>query len=471
MLSTMTTSTYRRLALCVQRAKYFHRVMEVKVRPLFNFDTYGHNSFIQRWQEATPQINGIRFYSMPIKLASAREKQVVSADVENNGRQLVITWKDGVKSRYHSLWLRVSCQCSKCLQAASNMKLIRVEELDRQTVLEKASVSDDGLAMSLTWRPGSHMGTIGLDYLRVNRYDPDALATRHHLTTPLFLEEGDPIPEVNYEEVNASEKGMYKWLRYIDDYGICMMRNVPTEKLAILQVVEKIAPAQKTIYGTVFDVVQESIPSNFAYSTVELPLHMDLTYYDTTPGLQFLHCLRFDDTVKGGDSTFVDLFRVAEDFRKQYPTEFEVLTRVPVIFARIHSAREHPVYMITERKHIEVNGIGEIVRINWHPGTQSSMAVPEKDLDGFFDAYLIFAKMIQTSPSYRTLRLKPGDMIGFNNRRMGHGRTAYEETAAGNRHLQGCYINIDEFKSMVQVLSLTVGDGSLARRVFNGSSF
>ncbi|KAL3872579.1 hypothetical protein ACJMK2_035794 [Sinanodonta woodiana] len=467
----MSASTYRHLALSVRRAKYFHRVMGVYVRPLFKLDTYGHTSIIQRWQEATTQVNGARFYSMPIQHASTHEKQVASANVEKDGRQLVVTWRDGIKSRYHSLWLRVSCQCPKCLQAASNMKLIRMEELDCQTVLEKASVSNDGLAMSLMWKPGGHKGTIGLDYLRVNRYDPDALAVRHDLTTPLFLQEGDPIPEVNYEEVNVSEKGIYKWLRYINDFGICLMRNVPTEKLTIQKVVEKIAPLQRTIYGTVFDVVQESTPSNFAYSTVELPVHMDLTYYDTTPGLQFLHCLRFDDTVTGGDSTFVDLFCVAEDFRKQNPTEFEVLVRVPVIFARIHSAREHPVHMITERKIIEVNGIGEIVRINWHPGTQSSMAVPEEDLDGFFNAYLTFAKMIPVSSSFRKIRLRPGDMVGFNNRRMGHGRTAYEETAAGHRHLQGCYINIDEFKSRVQVLSLTVGDGSLAKRVFNGSSF
>ncbi|KAL3872581.1 hypothetical protein ACJMK2_035796, partial [Sinanodonta woodiana] len=221
----------------------------------------------------------------------------------------------------------------------------------------------------------------------------------------------------------------------------------------------------------VFDVVQEPTPSNVAFTTVRLPFHMDLVYYEGAPGLQFLHCLRFDDAVKGGDTTFVDLLRVSGEFRKRYPAEFKVLTRVPVIFARIHSAREHPVHIVNERKHIEVNEAGEVVRVNWNPGTQSPMAVPEEDLDVYYDAYLKFANMINTSPSYRKVRLRPGDLIGFNNRRMAHGRTAYEETAAGHRHLQGCYINIDEFKSRLQVLSLTVGDGSLAKRVFNGSSF
>ena len=48
---------------------------------------------------------------------------------------------------------------------------------------------------------------------------------------------------------------------------------------------------------------------NLAYTTEELLPHMDLTYYESPPGIQFLHALRFDDGVKGGDSTFVDSFQ------------------------------------------------------------------------------------------------------------------------------------------------------------------
>ncbi|KAK3598941.1 hypothetical protein CHS0354_036257, partial [Potamilus streckersoni] len=91
--------------------------------------------------------------------------------------------------RFHSLWLRFSCQCPKCFEASSNMKLIHIEEIDFHTVLEKASVSDDGLSISLMWSSGGHMGTIDLASLRANRYEPDALKTRHHLTTTLFLRE------------------------------------------------------------------------------------------------------------------------------------------------------------------------------------------------------------------------------------------------------------------------------------------
>ena len=34
-------------------------------------------------------------------------------------------------------------------------------------------------------------------------------------------------------------------------------------------------------------------PINIAYSNVKLDFHMDLVYYESPPGLQLLHCIRY----------------------------------------------------------------------------------------------------------------------------------------------------------------------------------
>jgi gamma-butyrobetaine dioxygenase len=39
-------------------------------------------------------------------------------------------------------------------------------------------------------------------------------------------------------------------------------------------------------------------PINVAYSTLGLVMHQDLVYYESPPGLQLLHCMRFDDEIK-----------------------------------------------------------------------------------------------------------------------------------------------------------------------------
>ncbi len=39
--------------------------------------------------------------------------------------------------------------------------------------------------------------------------------------------------------------------------------------------------------------------------------------------------------------------------------------------------------------------------------------------------------------------LAPGDLVAFNNRRILHGRTAFDQSRI-SRHLEGCYVDIDE---------------------------
>ena len=41
----------------------------------------------------------------------------------------------------------------------------------------------------------------------------------------------------------------------------------------------------------------------------------------------------------------------------------------------------------------------------------------------------------------------------FNNRRMMHGRKGFEQSN-GERHFQGCYVNIDEYKSVLRSAQL-----------------
>jgi hypothetical protein len=53
------------------------------------------------------------------------------------------------------------------------------------------------------------------------------------------------------------------------------------------------------------------------------------------------------------------------------------------------------------------------------------------------------------------LLLATGQVLTFNNRRMLHGREAFAH--GGARHLQGVYVNIDEFKSKHRVLAASFG--------------
>jgi hypothetical protein len=119
-------------------------------------------------------------------------------------------------------------------------------------------------------------------------------------------------------------------------HGWCLVRHTPITREAVIDLANRIAAVQPTIYGHSFDVKvrmpafrlpvnsrflhpstfmmfqDTKDPINIAYSNASLDLHMDLAYYESPPGLQLLHCLRFDDDVQGGLSQLLDGFRVAE---------------------------------------------------------------------------------------------------------------------------------------------------------------
>jgi gamma-butyrobetaine dioxygenase len=55
-----------------------------------------------------------------------------------------------------------------------------------------------------------------------------------------------------------------------------------------------------------------------------------------------------------------------------------------------------------------------------------------------------------------TYLMKPGDLHIFDNHRVLHGRTAFE-TAGGDRHLQQCSINRDEFHNTLRTMAARLG--------------
>ena len=71
---------------------------------------------------------------------------------------------------------------------------------------------------------------------------------------------------------------------------------------------ERVGPIQETVYGRTWRV--ESVPQaeNIAYTNHELELHTDILYYEASPGIQLLHCIR--QATQGGENTFADAFQV-----------------------------------------------------------------------------------------------------------------------------------------------------------------
>lgn len=389
----------------------------------------------------------------------------------SSGDGLEIQWKDGHKSIFHNSWLRFSCQCGNCKQGHSGQRIFKISSLPDPIKISYFSVSENSESpqsskLSLEFE-GDHQGEISLKWLRENCYSQSArrLQSTKRLTKP---HTGNSIlPEVEYNDIINSREGLWKMLSQLSDSGMSLVKNVPVDNEEnVLHVARRIGPVQETIYGVLFDVLSTPDPINIAYSNVELGFHMDLMYYESPPGLQFLHCWKFDPQVEGGESTFLDSFHVAEELRTRHPEDFESLVRIPATFQKIHFGRDYPVKLVYKRPHIVLNSEKEIVAVIWSPAFEGPLLVPEEDVEPYFKAYRTFTKMLNDSPIQKSLKMAPGDLVCFNNRRILHGRKSFNLNG-GVRHLKGCYVNIDEFRNTFQVMSELISSGEPCKRVGN----
>ena len=64
----------------------------------------------------------------------------------------------------------------------------------------------------------------------------------------------------------------------------------------------------------------------------------------------------------------------------------------------------------------------------------------------------LLAARIKDPANVLAFKLRPGDMMVFNNRRVLHGRQAFDPNT-GPRRLQGCYVDLDEWHSRIRVLT------------------
>lgn len=94
--------------------------------------------------------------------------------------------------------------------------------------------------------------------------------------------------------------------------------------------------------------------------------------------------------------------------------------------------------MIAQKPIVRVNQHGCIVDVVWAPPFEGPVATDSpEDMERFYRAYTRFAGMLEESTDLLdTVRLQPGDVLTFNNRRMLHGRTPFRLKPGTRRHLK-----------------------------------
>lgn len=144
---------------------------------------------------------------------------------------------------------------------------------------------------------------------------------------------------------------------------------------------------------------------------------------------------------------FADGFRVAEDLRAQSPESFKLLAEQPVEF-RFHDAGCD---IRATAPMLAVDSQGSLTRIRFNNWLRSSLKVPEELVVPMYQAIAALWTLLRDPRYHLNLKLNPGELIAYDNNRILHGRKSFDPHS-GERHLQGCYMNMEDLDSALRVL-------------------
>ena len=362
--------------------------------------------------------------------------------VDDRGLRLVRA--NGSQVLLPLLALRDRCECSKC-QHPGGQRLLDPSTLPLELHAEVVHADDNQL--EIAWRPEGHRSTYSVAALA--RADapvaPAQVWTADHADQLVTADHGNLVGDDA-----ASQRELLRWLRGVAAMGCGVMTGVPTQDGEVARVAELFGYVRHTNYGRWFDVRTQVDPTNLANTSLGLPPHTDNPYRDPVPTMQLLHC--HHTSASGGNNVLVDGWRVANDVGTLDPDGFHQLATRPVTFAYCGDGAS----LRTTTPLIELDPHGNVraVRSNHRSLQQLPAATTDEEAEAlatWYRGYTLLARLIADPAFHVQVRLEAGDLYIVDNRRVLHGRTAYDPSG-GTRHLQGCYADIDGLHSTIRVL-------------------
>ena len=366
--------------------------------------------------------------------------------IEKKKTNLNIEWSDGEKSNFNYFWLRDNCPTAH--DKDSNHRMFNILETSKDLIAEESEVNEEG-KLVVKWSEGNHTSYYDQKWLRENCY---TLKNKQKFISPYqlwnsSLEKNLKSITLDHNEILNSKEGLLKWLKLLHYKGIAIVKNAPIEKESAFPVLNRISHTRQTFFDTPFEVINIPKPNNSAYTAHALRNHMDLPWFENPPGYQFLHCLV--NSAEGGNSSAVDGFAVADYLKKNEKEIFETLVNIPLKF------RDKDYTQETIRNFhataISLTKDGDYNDIRFSVATMDTLDCHPDIMDKVYKAHHKFGNLLHDDKFQINFRLEPGDIFSFNNRRVLHGRTAFNPNS-GHRHLQGYYMDRDEILGRLNFL-------------------
>ena len=316
--------------------------------------------------------------------------------------------------------------------------------IDEAPVLQKAQL--EGKFAALTYNDG-HISHFPISLLRAHlpgqqAFDAGAMSAK------LWRAElkDTSVPRHLAAPIQVDDQALTEWMHDTAVFGLTIVEHLQDYIGAGVKIAERIGFLRRTNFGTTFEVINKPDPNNLAYTSVALPLHTDLPNQEVPPGYQFLHCLANEAT--GGTSLFADGFAIAEDLKAEDPEAFCLLCDISIPF-RFHDVDTD---IKVHKPVITLDDAGDVIEIRYNAHLAGIFDMESEIMPSYYRAYRAFMSKTRDPRYGLRLKLKAGEMVVFDNRRVLHGRDSFDPST-GFRHLHGCYVDRGEFTSRLRILA------------------
>ena len=385
------------------------------------------------------------------------------ASVDLRDRFVCVRWSDGVELLAFDLWLRENV-VGIGIDPATREGLIDPADLDVNSAagsacaITGASIDAAG-AVAVQFATEAHTHLLHPGWLRHVAEAKHRPASWLPAQTVWSAADRCEPPTHDGPAVLATDDAFAAWINDLVSTGFARLRALPDDPDVALALAARIGAVRDTNFGPIWDVKADvtmagSADTNSTANTnLRLGPHTDLPTRETPPGFQFLHCFR--NEAVGGESTMADGAAVVAALEAEHPEYYEALTTLHWVFFNRGPGIDHrwsgplidlgqPGAPLTLRAFYPVRGFPDMA--------------PE-DMPRAYEAMSCFSAMAGSDRFQISYPFQVGDLVGFDNRRMLHGREPF--SAGGQRHLRGIYIDHDDVLSATRVVNRAAARAAL----------
>jgi len=380
-------------------------------------------------------------------------QQINMKQLEMHTKYLAILWNNDVWSKYHYLLLRDNCTCVSCVHPITMHKIRRYCMLDlnmRPKSVKCVDVvwnntSEVHKVVVIDWNEDqSHKSHYELKWLWEYSFFTSTKAQQKQLQykDTLIWEENESILELKFIDFFTEEGGQVtlgRALKAIAEQGILLIKDVPLDPKMLDSLGEKFGGIRETVYGRTWELKTTRPIKSIALNT---NLTQELQFLDEPASLELIQCIENSCTKyeNPGEFIFADSYLAAEKFQESYPDMFDVLTKVPVTFKYVVDGK-----VFQSRKRIIcVDGDNDFVRLNYAPAFHSEIGLDNETAPLFYEALSNLDAILHNDSLTRTVPMREGDMVIFDNLRILHGRKGFT-TKKGSFQFFGAFIGKDDF--------------------------